>query len=236
MNLLTFRKEFILPLLEVNKNGRIPIFVKDDYIYSMVKGAGENILYTTYTPVSITDPVDRFNINLLKLQNGISCIVSDNFSELVIKNNYLEYQDKDIKFNIKLLATNMISDCPKITPDNIAKHPIEGTISIPSDKLKEIIKAKNFASESNKFYIEQSGDDAILEFGDREIDHKDNIRITIAGTCSGNINPCVFETSIFDLIQKSKGDILLKVGQRALIIELSHENSTQTYLTTKLKK
>lgn len=194
------------------------------------------MLYTTYTPIKIDDPIDRFNIHLLKLQNGLACVNTDNFSDLVVKNNYLEYKDDSIKFNIKLLASNMISDCPKITPDNISKHPIEGTITLTPDNLKDIRKVKQFASESSKFYIQQDNDDAVLEFGDREVDHKDNIKITLPGTCTGAISPCIFETSILDLIQKPKSDIVLKVGQRALIVEISNANSVQTYLTTKLKK
>ena len=233
---MSFQKEFMLPLLEINKNGRIPIFVDKDHIYSLVKGDSDNILYITYNPISITDPIDRFNVNLLKLNKGLTCIKTDNFSELVIDKNYLEYADDSIKFNVKLLASNTIADCPKIKPESIKSHPIDGTITIPNSYIKDIIKAKNFAIDSNKVYIEQSGNDAVFEFGDRETDHKDNIRITIPDSVTGDITTSIYETSIFDLIHKAKSDIVMKMGQRALIIEINQIDSCLTYLTPKLKK
>ena len=232
----TFQTEFLNPLLEINKDGRVGIQVKDNKLISIVKGNSESILLSEYSPILIDDPVDRFFISLSKLDKGIRCIKSETFSEFSIENNYLEYKDDKLKFNVKLLQPNMIPDSPKISPESITNHPIEGTVKVSYDDMKEIMRAKSFVSDIKKMYLSQEGEDAIFEFGDREIDHKDNIKVVLKDSCDGTFNSCVYENTILDLFFRNKCDKLFKIGARALIVDIEQDNSKLTYLTAKLKK
>jgi hypothetical protein len=235
--LQTFQKEFLSPLLEINKDGRIKIQVIDDHLVSIIKGASEAMLIAKYKPIYITDPVDSFCLNLNTLLKGIKCISSENFSELDIENNYLEYKDNKIKFNIKLLQSNMIPDAPKISMDAVEKHPIESVVSVTSEDMKEIMRAKAFMPECKKMYLYPENDnDTVFEFGDRELDHKNNIKVTLPSSSTETFTPCIFENSLLDLFFRNKCDKLFKVGARALIVEVEQDNSVLTYLTTKLKK
>ncbi len=202
----------------------------------MVKSSTESMLISKYKPLYITDPIESFCINLNSLLKGIKCIKSDNFSEFIFKNNYVEYKDSQLKFTLKLLQSNAIPEPPRISLDSIQKHPIESVISISADQMAELMRAKSFIPECKKMYIYPNKNDTIFEFGDREIDHKNNISITVPNSNTGEFPPSIFENSILDLFFRNKCDKLFKIGARALIVEITQDNSVLTYLTTKLKK
>ena len=94
LNLLTFQKEFLSPLLEMNKDGRVSIQIRNDKLVSIVKSASDAILLSEYTPILIdeVDNMDKFHINLSRLEKGIKCVKSENFSQFCIEKNYLEYK------------------------------------------------------------------------------------------------------------------------------------------------
>lgn len=221
----------------MNKEGRTTVQVNNNQLISIVKSQSDAILLSSYNPITIEDAADKFHINLSRLDKGVRCVKSDSFSKLIIENNYLEYKDDKLKFNIKLLSPNTIPDVPKISVDSVEKHPIDGTVKVSHDEMKEMMRAKSFSPENKKMYIYQEDDTtAVFEFGDRELDHKDNMKFYLKDTCSGKFDTCIFESSILDLFFRNKCDKLFKIGARALIVDIEQENSKLTYLTPKLKK
>lgn len=222
----------------MNKDGRTTIQVSNNRLISIVKSSSDAILLSSYTPLLIEDAdgLDKFHINLARLDKGIRCVKSETFSQFSVENNYLEYKDSSIKFVVKLLSPNMIPDIPKISAESVENHPIDGTILITHDHMKDLMRAKSFTPENKKMYIYHDGTTAIFEFGDRELDHKDNMKIYIENSCTGTFDTSIFENSLLDLFFRNKCDKLFKIGARALIVDIDQDNSKLTYLTPKLKK
>lgn len=220
----------------MNKDGRTTVQTNNGKLISIVKSASDAILLSTYNPISIEDEIDKFHINLARLDKGVRCVKTDSFSQFTIENNYLEYKDDSIKFMIKLLSPNMIPDMPKISVDSVEKHPIDGTIKVTHDNMKDLMRAKSFSPENKKMYVYHEDTTAVFEFGDREMDHKDNMKILIENSCTGKFDTSIFENSLLDLFFRNKCDKLFKIGARALIVDIEQENSKLTYLTPKLKK
>ena len=226
--------------MEINKEGKAAIFGTDTELYSISQTADNRVvLYNTYTPVAIDDPLKRFNINLTRVIKALNCVKqTESFSNFTIANNSLSYQDDLIKFNIRLLSDNLMM-VPKINPENIKNFPFSSEIYIDSDIVKDIKRVLDFSTSTDKFYIEAEGDKLYFLFGDKAEDTanvQDDIRILVSDKFSGTIPSNIFNVNILKLIEKSKNDLVFKVGKNAMMVNIQNENSTLQYLTTSLKK
>lgn len=226
--------------MEINKEGKAAIFSTDTELYSISQTADNRVvLYNTYTPASIDEPLKRFNINLTQVIKALNCVKqTESFSEFNILNNSFSYQDEMIKFNIRLLNDNLLM-LPKINPENIKNFPFTSEIYIESDVIKDIKRVLDFSIATDKFYIEVENDKLYFLFGDKAEDTaniQNDIRILVSDKFNGAIPSNIFNVNILKLIEKSKNDLVFKVGKNAMMVQIQNENSMLQYLTTSLKK
>jgi len=239
VNLRTFHKEFLSPILEVNNLGKAAIFVNDNELYSISQTTDNKvILYNTYTPVNIEDKIDRFNIKLNSVVKGLNCVnKTELLSTFEVSNNSFIYKDDLIKFNVRLLSDNMLT-VPRINVEVVKAFPFTSEFYLDSAVLFDIKKALDFASTSSKFYIEIQDNKLYFLFGDRSdsANMYDDIKILVTDQFSGSLPNNIFNTDILKLIMKAKTDVVFKIGKHAMMAELKTESSTLRYITTSLKE
>lgn len=128
---------------------------------------------------------------------------------------------------------------PKVNPEAIKNFPFTSEIYIQILTIRDIKRVLDFSTSTDKFYIEVEGDKLYFLFGTRRkilLDIQDDIRnFSILMRFGGTIPSNIFNVNILKLIEKSKNDLVFKVGKNALIVNIQNENSTLQYLTTSLK-
>jgi len=102
----------------------------------------------------------------------------------------------------------------------------------------EIKRAMDFINTSDKFYIEIEDNKLYFLFGDKnDTSHSsDEIRILVSDKFTGEIPSKIFNTDILKLLYKAKSDIVVKIGQHALMISIENDDNQLHYITTSLKK
>jgi hypothetical protein len=225
--------------LEINKEGKTAIFTAEDgKIYSLSQTADKSVmLYNTFQGNEISEPLSRFNVNIAKLVKAVNCLKkTDNLTEFNILNNSLFYQDDVVKFHIRLLSDSVM-EVPKINISQVENFKSSAEIFMDSGVLSDIRRALDFSSLTKKFYIETEDNKLYFLFGDKEDSNMyDDIRVLISENFSGTIPSSIFSINILKLIERTRNDVVFKIGQQAMIAKITNENSVLQYITTSLKK
>jgi hypothetical protein len=244
INPKTFITEFINPVVEINKEGRMAVFYDENRkeIYSVSGTKTESIrLYNTYKCFDVIDPCNRISLNVLRLVKGLQCVgASEQVIDLDINNSNksCSFTSKDIKFNIRLIDDKMVT-VPKFNVEVFRKFSVDHTIAVDAESVINIKRALDFSSETEKFYIEQEGTDVYLFFGDKSTtsNHTDSIRVLISEGISNNIPSHIYDIDILKLILKTKNDFSINLNNNGIMfIEIQNNNSNLAYITTPLKK
>lgn len=234
-----FVRDFIDPINDLNKQGKIAVFHENGELYSISTKNRAIYLYNTYKPLHSEDAKDRFSINVLKLVKGLECVGSDEmFVSLEISKDSCSFSSKDIRFNIRLLDDNLV-EVPKFNLDNFKKFVIHHTINIDSDKMLNIRKALEFSNGAVKFYIEQENSDVFFYFGDKNStsNHSDDIKILVAEGIETKIPDKCYDVDILKLVLKLKNDFSIKLNDNGVMyVEIENPNSNLKYITTPLLK
>jgi hypothetical protein len=234
-----FVNDFVNPINDLNKEGKIAVFCCDGELYSISTKARAIYLYNTYKPLHISDVKDRFSLNVLKLVKGLQCIGSDEmFVSLELTDDSCNFSSKDIRFNIRLLDDNLV-EVPKFNLDNFKKFIVHHTVEISSEKILNIRKALEFSNDTVKFYIEQEDQNVFLFFGDKNStsNHSDNIKILIAENVDTSLPLKAYDVDILKLVLKSKNNFSIKLNDNGVMyIEIENSNSNLKYITTPLIK
>jgi hypothetical protein len=224
--------------MEVNKAGKTAIFIDENKLYS-ISAFNENYayLYNIYTPVEISDKIDRFNLNIEKLKKALFCISNEQqFIDLDVSSESLSYRDKALNINLRLIEDSVVA-LPKfnITAFKNFNFPFSTTIS--SNKLLELRRAMDFASETSKFYLSQEQDGIYVCFADKQTSYNDDIKFLINTEYTGNISENIYDTSIIKLVSRTSNDIEVKIGDNGVCaMVVKGDNSELNYITTRLKK
>jgi hypothetical protein len=235
-----FITNFINPINELNKEGKIALFSTDDELYSISTTKSRTIhLYNTYRPLLIQDPVQRFSLNTLKLIKGLQCTNSSSpFIELIIsldKQN-CSFTTDEIKFNVRLLDDNMV-DVPKFNIAIFNQFQIDHVVNIDSEKINNIKKALEFSSNTSKFYLEQENENLFFYFGDKSTNHNDDIRILVSNSLTMQLPQKAYDIEILELILRFKNDFSMKLNDNGVMyIEVENPNTNLKYITAPLIK
>lgn len=244
INPKTFISEFINPVFEINKEGRIALFYDESQqeIYSIAGTKTESIrLFNTYRCFSVEDPSTRVSLNVLRLIKGLQCIGSDEQIidlDIDTSNKTCAFTSKSIKFNVRLLDDKMVT-VPKFNVDVFRRFAIDHSVFVNADSVANIKRALDFSSETEKFYIEQEGSDIFLFFGDKgsTSNHTDSIKVLIAEGITSKIPSHIYDVDILKLILKTKNDFSINLNNNGIMfIEIQNNNSNLKYITTPLKK
>ena len=244
INPKTFITEFINPVFEINKEGRIAVFYDEtqNEIYSVSGTKTESIrLYNTYKCFDVEEPSNRISLNVLRLIKGLQCIGSDEQMidlDINTDNKSCSFTSKSIKFNVRLLDDKMVT-VPKFNVDVFKRFAIDHSVFVNADSVSNIKRALDFSSETEKFYIEQEGSDIYLFFGDKAStsNHTDSIKVLIAEGITSNIPSHIYDVDILKLILKTKNDFSINLNNNGIMfIEIQNNSSNLKYITTPLKK
>lgn len=234
-----FINDFINPINDLNKEGKIAVFYSQGELYSISTKSRAIYLYNTYKPLDIQDSKDRFSLNVLKLVKGLQCISNEEmFVSLEITQDSCSFSSKDIRFNIRLLDDNLV-EVPKFNLENFKKFTVHHTINISADKILNIRKALDFSGDAVKFYIEQENSDVFFHFGDKNStsNHSDNIKILAAQDIHTKIPDKSYDIDILKQVLKLKNDFSIKLNDNGVMyIEIENANSNLKYITTPLIK
>lgn len=237
-----FVNEFINPINELNREGKIALFCDGLNLYSVSSTKSRNInLYNTYKPLHLEDCLDRCSLNILKLIKGLGCVANDEmFVSLDIskENNTLSFATKEIRFNIRLLDDNLV-EVPKFNLEVFKKFSVHHEVNIDASKVVNIKKALEFSSETTKFYIEQEDEDVYFYFGDKSStsNHTDDIKIHVSEGVQTKVPNKIYDVDILRLVLKSKNDFSMKLNDNGVMyIEIENNNSNLKYITTPLIK
>lgn len=238
-----FVTTFINPLNEVNTDGRIAIFTDEDLIYSISANKSETIrLYMTHRPLSIEEPIDRFNVNINRLLRGLQCLSNDvaNTVELNIDDNgsTCSFLSDTIKFNVRLLEDKMVN-LPKFNVEIFKAFPIDFVVPIDKGVVANIKRALEFSSETGKVYMETEANKLYLHFGDKSNSetHTDNIKILVSNDAPEGIPNKIYDVDILRFILKVKTDFVFKLNKNGVMfIEITNSDSILRYITSPLLK
>lgn len=225
--------------MEINKSNRNPIFVEDGKVYSISSYDNNEVyLYNIYTPASIEEPRNRFNINLDKLKKVLACVpTSDSpFVEIEVENNILSYKDNVISANLRLIE-DQLAVVPKFSIERFKefKFPFKTTIS--KDKIMDVKRCMDFASETSKFYIKNKDGKLFFVFGDKLTNYNDDITVFITDKFEGTLSENIYDITILKLTLKFNSDIIVNISDNgAMLFKINLDNSELNYITTQLKK
>lgn len=238
LNLTDFYINFLNILVDINKEGKGAIFVKDNQINSITSVNNNSIyLYNTYTPTEIINPIPRFNINLQKLKVALTCIDNNQTVDLTIADddNKLTYKDDSIKFDIRLLSDKILT-VPAFNINTFKELTYSFSTVLNRDAMNRLKKGDSFCGETNKFYIRLENDKLVFLFGDKQTQQNNEMKIVLDVPYTGICTESVFDSAILRLLFKEKNDITMKLNDRVLVFETNTPNSQQVYITSKLKK
>lgn len=236
-----FIQNFVNPINELHKEGKISFFTNEESeIYSVSSTKSQTIrLYNTYKPLLISDPIERCSINVLRLVKGLQCLKTDDsfvtleFSET---SQSCKFVAEDIKFNIRLLDNNLV-EVPKFNVASFKQFQVDHTIDISVDKVSNIKKALEFASDTHKFYLEQDRNNLYFYFGDKNAQQYDDIKVLVSDSIKTEIPQRAFDIEILKLVLKSKNDFSMKLNDKGVMyIEIENPNTNLKYITTPLIK
>ncbi len=237
-----FIKEFINPINDLNKEGKIALFSTDTELFSVSSTKSRSInLYNTYTPASISDHIDRCSLNILKLVKGLQCVMNDEMYitlDIDDATKTCSFKTRDIRFNIRLLDDNLV-EVPKFNVESFKKFAVHHTLNIDADKVVNIKKALEFSSEMSKFYPEQEDDCVFFYFGDKQTssNHLDDIKILVAENVKTKIPEKIYDIDILRLVLKFKNDFSMKMNDNGVMhIEIENNNSNLKYITAPILK
>lgn len=237
-----FINDFINPINDLNREGKIALFCDGNELYSISSTKSKTInLYNTYKPLNIEDCVERCSLNVLKLIKGLGCVVNDEmFVSLDIskENNTCSFATREIRFNIRLLDDNLI-EVPKFNVQLFKQFSIHHKVDISADKVLNIKKALEFSSDTSKFYIEQEDEDVFFYFGEKNStsNHNDDIKILVAEGIKTKLPNKIYDIDILKLVLKFKNDFSVKLNDNGVIyIEIENANTNLKYITAPLIK
>ena len=234
VNVKDFQKNFIKPILDVEKDSKVAIFHEDNDIYSICKKDGV-ILYSTFKPHSIVEAVPRFNINLAQLKKGLDCLKDKEMISLKVKGREIAYADDLLRFNVKLLEDSVI---PPVNQNlrrmSSFEYPTQFTVT--PETMNDLKKAKGF-STSPKFYLVCEDGKVFFNLADKLTAHDNEISVFITDQYKGEIKENIYEISVLDLLCEFKCDILVKIMENgSLMFEIENSTSILRYLVLALKK
>jgi hypothetical protein len=238
LNNKSFIAEFINPILEINKNGKTAIFCDDNRTLHAIYLTDDRTvyLYIRYTPEKITDPIPRFNINLSKLSQALSCIKSTDSIILNVDDKKTTYKDDTVAFTVNGTENEEIPTI-KFSVAGFENFNVINTFKINQSIINELKRADAFASDTTKFYLEREDDKLYIMFGDKTAKHYNSIKVLIQDNFEENMDEIIYNNPILRLLFRAKGDIAFKVcDNSALIATVTTEKAVANYITTKLKK
>jgi hypothetical protein len=237
-----FLKNFLLPISKISDSAILETKKTDDlfYITSLSCTSDNSVIFYNEHPVNV-DPDDNVSLNCLDVKKLIRAIEAisyqDNLSFRIDKNN-LSYEDNDLSFKYHLLEDGIIKK-PKIDLNKLQNLDFDTTFNLKNEKIKELIRASVFASDSNKIYISFDDTGVYGDLTDKTKNNIDNMIVKISSEYYGKrAKPIPFSFDIFRIMENANNDIIVKINEKIgiVIFEIQNNYNKMIYIMSALIK
>jgi DNA polymerase III sliding clamp (beta) subunit (PCNA family) len=126
----------------------------------------------------------RLNLpDVKKFVRLIDCI-EDSVIRLTIKDNHINYNTDNIRFNYFLLEDSFVQRAP-LNPEKIKALQYDSSFTLSITKFNEILKGSSIATDSDKLYFYTKDDTVYAELNDHERQNINNITYRISDNYEG---------------------------------------------------
>lgn len=231
-----FLEAFIQPISRITDSGILK--VEADKISSLIAtGDGTIIVYGEYAqPFPVTEPVVLNVPDLKKLHKLLSLIETD--INLTIDTNSIAYSSDTVRFKYHLYENGIIKT-PALNMSKLKTINFDGTFTINSDRLRNLLKGSTLNPDVSKVYMTFSGGKVYAELTDKARHNVDSYATLVAedysnATFSSSI-PINFE--IIRLLGASKiGQFNVKLSTKLNVFnfELISDKISLNYIVSAL--
>jgi hypothetical protein len=235
---VSFNKFFLSPVSRISDSA---VLVADSSKLKCLSCTSDNsiIFYVEYEVES--DIEDEMNLNCSDIKKLIKALDNINSRDITfqVDRNNIAYKDSNIRFKYHLLEDDIIK-VPKINLSKLDDMEIYSNFSLGEDKVKELIKASVFSSDSNKLYLSSNEDGVHAELTDKTRNNIDTITIKISDSYDGeSIKELPLNFEIFRIMGSSSFDeIKVKINNKIglVIFELEGNYNKMKYIMSSLIK
>ncbi len=209
-NLNLKRKEFRLFLASLGKiNDSCILNIKDDGIHGLTSSEDNSM----YVHAFLGGEYDEMTLNfpsLNKLSKALS-MVDEDYIDLIINNNNLEYRGEDLKFKYHLHEDGIITK-PKVTLDKIKNFKYDIEFDLNFDFLSNLLKNSSMTS-TNKLYIYTEDSKLVWKLGDDSIPNSNNFCVIGEEVMFELEDPFILKIDNLKVLSKvSKDDNMFRIN------------------------
>jgi hypothetical protein len=226
-------EKILKPISKLNESCCLKI--KNDILYAI--SASENSSLFLYTKLKLPENVGdniRLNfINIKKFLSGLDILEDENFSLYLGENNIKCESEKNSQktfFKYHLVDDSIIKEFPF----NVKKFEdinFDSEFEISTEKIKKILSASSFATETQKVYFEYDDSNIYAILDDESRQNIDNIKIPISKKLIGRdlTRKIPISLEIFKNISYNKENIKIKINSEfdILVFTILEENSLE---------
>jgi len=240
LNAPDFTENYIKPVLDLDKKGKTSLFVEDGDLYSINEDVGV-ALYSRYTPESIQEPIERFNLNLNTLNKALACIPKSTLEFEVNANaKVLTYNDSLIRIKLTLLDSKVMIPPHMPYKTHIMATPYPTQFTVTKLAFDDIQRAMNF-TETERFYIEMEDGKAFIYLGNKSDkrgthQHDNTARIFLTDQITGISTESSYSIKVLKLLCQRKDEVRFKIAQNGtLVCEVQGGCYVHRYLVSSIK-
>ena len=188
-NTLTFTKDsfvqkFLSPISKLADN--VSISLEEDKVFTTCASQdGSIVLLASYEVTTGVKGIPRINLPDVKKFVRLLDSVEENEITLTIKDNHLNYETPDFRFNYYLLDDSYMQRCP-VNAEKIKKLKYDTGFILPNNKFNDILKGSSIATDSDKMYFYTKDGLVYCELNDLERQNINNITYLVADKFVGN--------------------------------------------------
>jgi len=161
--------------------------ITDNTITSLCKTIDNNtILLSKYSDISCS-ATNSVNLNISDIKKLIKLLdaLDDVAVELKINSNNIEYVSPNVKFKFHLLEDGIIAPLGH-SHKKIEQFEYDCKFSVEIDTINKLLKSSAFITDSNKIYIQTTGDAVQCELTDKSKHNIDSFAMQLADFYIGN--------------------------------------------------
>jgi len=148
--------------------------------------------------------------SLIKLSKALN-MVEEEYIDLMVKNNHIEYRGDDLKFKYHLHEDGIITK-PKVTLEKIRNFQYDIEFDLDFDFLSTLLKNSSMTS-TNKLYIYTEDEKLIWKLGDESVPNSNNFCVVGEEVLFELDEPFILRIDNLKILSKiSKDDNVFKIN------------------------
>ena len=187
-------------------------------------------------PYIVKNAVKLNLISAKRFLTGLNCLGDDGKFEIKISENAMICQlvseeGEKTHFKYHLVDDNIIKKCP-MKAEKIMALSFDTDFVLSSTKIKQILQAFSFSSESVKIYFYEEDGTIYTEIDDKTKPNNDSIKIPITKTWNGEKITENFITNldIFKNLMATKNDVSVKINNQYKVAVFDSNEEESVFL------